>query len=82
MGKLSKSDREWQRELSPEEFRITRQKGRSQHLPVNTGIRNKMVLMYAVVVVNLYLPQKPNMTVAVAGQASIRRSTALQLKSI
>ena len=27
MGKLSKSDREWQRELSPEEFRITRQKG-------------------------------------------------------
>ena len=27
MGKLSKTDREWQRELSPEEFRITRQKG-------------------------------------------------------
>ena len=27
MGKLVKSDREWQRELSPEEFRITRQKG-------------------------------------------------------
>lgn len=27
MGKLTKSEREWQRELSPEEFRITRQKG-------------------------------------------------------
>ena len=27
MGKLIKSDREWQRELSPEEFKITRQKG-------------------------------------------------------
>lgn len=27
MGKLNKSDREWQRELSPEEYRITRQKG-------------------------------------------------------
>ncbi|AVH14417.1 peptide-methionine (R)-S-oxide reductase MsrB [Acinetobacter indicus] len=27
MGKLNKTDREWQRELSPEEFRITRQKG-------------------------------------------------------
>ena len=27
MGKLNKSDREWQRELSPEEFRITREKG-------------------------------------------------------
>ncbi len=26
MGKLNKTDREWQRELSPEEFRITRQK--------------------------------------------------------
>ncbi|CAB1213787.1 peptide-methionine (R)-S-oxide reductase MsrB [Acinetobacter bouvetii] len=27
MGKLNKTEREWQRELSPEEFRITRQKG-------------------------------------------------------
>ena len=27
MGKLNKTDREWQRELSPEEFRITRLKG-------------------------------------------------------
>lgn len=27
MGKLNKTDREWQRELSPEEFRITREKG-------------------------------------------------------
>ena len=27
MGKLNKTDREWQRELSPEEYRITRQKG-------------------------------------------------------
>ncbi len=24
MGKLNKTDREWQRELSPDEFRITR----------------------------------------------------------
>ncbi len=30
MGKINKSDREWQRELSPEEFRITRQKGTEQ----------------------------------------------------
>ena len=27
MGKVNKTDREWQRELSPDEFRITRQKG-------------------------------------------------------
>lgn len=27
MGKLNKTEREWQRELSPDEFRITRQKG-------------------------------------------------------
>ena len=27
MGKVNKSDREWQRELSPEEYRITRLKG-------------------------------------------------------
>ena len=27
MGKLNKSEREWQRELSAEEYRITRQKG-------------------------------------------------------
>ena len=27
MGKLNKTDREWQRELSADEFRITRQKG-------------------------------------------------------
>ena len=27
MGKLNKTDREWQRELSPDEFRITRQPG-------------------------------------------------------
>lgn len=27
MGKLNKTDREWQRELSPDEFRIARQKG-------------------------------------------------------
>ncbi|AOA58454.1 peptide-methionine (R)-S-oxide reductase MsrB [Acinetobacter larvae] len=27
MGKLNKTEREWQRALSPEEFRITRQKG-------------------------------------------------------
>ena len=27
MGKVNKTEREWQRELSPEEFRITRQKG-------------------------------------------------------
>ena len=27
MGKLNKTPREWQRELSPEEYRITRQKG-------------------------------------------------------
>lgn len=27
MGKVNKTDREWQRELSAEEFRITRQKG-------------------------------------------------------
>jgi peptide-methionine (R)-S-oxide reductase len=27
MGKLNKTDREWQRELSPEEFKINRQKG-------------------------------------------------------
>ncbi len=26
-GKVNKTDREWQRELSPEEYRITRQKG-------------------------------------------------------
>ena len=30
MGKINKSDREWQRELSPEECRITRQKGTEQ----------------------------------------------------
>ncbi len=30
MGKLNKTEREWQRELSPEEFRITRQKGTEQ----------------------------------------------------
>lgn len=27
MGKVNKTDREWQRELTPDEFRITRQKG-------------------------------------------------------
>lgn len=27
MGKVNKTEREWQRELTPEEFRITRQKG-------------------------------------------------------
>ena len=27
MGKLEKTDREWQRTLSPEDYRITRQKG-------------------------------------------------------
>lgn len=27
MGKLNKTDREWQRELSPDEFRITATKG-------------------------------------------------------
>lgn len=27
MGKVNKTDREWQRELSPEVFKITRQKG-------------------------------------------------------
>ncbi len=27
MGKVNKTDREWQRQLSPDEFRITRQKG-------------------------------------------------------
>lgn len=27
MGKVNKTDREWQRELNPEEYRITRQKG-------------------------------------------------------
>ena len=27
MGKVNKTEREWQRELSPEEFKITRQKG-------------------------------------------------------
>ncbi|QER39443.1 peptide-methionine (R)-S-oxide reductase MsrB [Acinetobacter suaedae] len=27
MGKVNKTDREWQRELSPEEYRITRKKG-------------------------------------------------------
>ena len=27
MGKLNKTEREWQRELSPEEYRVTRQKG-------------------------------------------------------
>ena len=29
MGKVNKTDREWQRELSPEEYRITRQKAQS-----------------------------------------------------
>ncbi len=27
MGKVNKTERQWQRELSPEEYRITRQKG-------------------------------------------------------
>ncbi|GAB3043049.1 peptide-methionine (R)-S-oxide reductase MsrB [Acinetobacter apis] len=27
MGKLNKTDREWKRELSPEEYRVTREKG-------------------------------------------------------
>ena len=27
MGKVNKTEREWQRELSPEEYRVTRQKG-------------------------------------------------------
>ncbi|ESK40097.1 peptide-methionine (R)-S-oxide reductase MsrB [Acinetobacter nectaris] len=27
MGKVNKTDREWKRELSPEEYRITREKG-------------------------------------------------------
>ncbi|TCM58103.1 peptide-methionine (R)-S-oxide reductase [Acinetobacter calcoaceticus] len=34
MGKLNKTEREWQRELSPEEYRITRQK---QTEPAFTG---------------------------------------------
>ena len=32
MGKVNKTDREWQRELSPEEYRITRQRALNQHL--------------------------------------------------
>ena len=31
-GKVNKTDREWQRELSPEEYRITRQRALNQHL--------------------------------------------------
>ena len=73
MGKLNKTDREWQRELSPEEFRITRQKGTE---PAFTGKywNTKQDGTY----VCRYFLQRPNMTVVVAGPVSIRHLITLQ----
>ena len=71
MGKLNKTDREWQRELSPEEFRITREKELNRHSQVSTGIQNRKGLMSAVAVVHHYFLQPLNMTAVAVGQASI-----------
>ena len=77
MGKLNKTDREWQRELSPDEFRITRQKGTEPVLRGNIGILNNQGLMYVAAVVRHYLILKINMTVVAAGQVFISHSIRL-----
>jgi peptide methionine sulfoxide reductase MsrB len=77
MGKLNKTDREWQRELSPDEFRITRQKGTEPAFTGNIGILNKPALMYVAAVVRHYLILKINMTVVAAGQVFISHSIRL-----
>lgn len=70
MGKVNKTDREWQRELSPEEYRITRQKALNLHLRGNTGILSNMVPMFAVAAVRSYSHRIPNMIAVAVGQVS------------
>ena len=69
MGKLNKTDREWQRELSPEEFRIARQKVLNLRLRGNTGTVNRTGYIPAVAVVQNCFLQRPNTIAGVAGQA-------------
>ena len=68
MGKVNKTDREWQRELSPEEYRITRQRALNQHLRGNTGILSNMALMFVVVAARNCFRQMQNMIVVVVGK--------------
>ena len=70
MGKVNKTDREWQRELSPEEYRITRQRALNQLLRGNTGILSSTVLMFVVVVARNCSRQMQNTIAVAVGQAS------------
>lgn len=70
MGKVNKTDREWQRELSPEEYRITRQKGTEPAFTGNTGILSNMAHMFVVVVARNCFRQMQNTIAVVVGQVS------------
>ncbi len=70
MGKVNKTDREWQRELSPEEYRITRQKGTEPAFTGNTGTLSNMVPMFVVAVALNCSRQMQNMIVVAVGQVS------------
>ena len=82
MGKLNKTDREWQRELSPDEFRITRQKGTE---PAFTGkywnTKQTGTYLCRCCGAELSLPIR-NMIVVVVGQAFINRLPVARLMKI
>ena len=60
--KITKSNREWQEELTPEQYRVTRQHGTERAFPANIGIITERgnIVVFAVMRLSFILKQNLN----------------------
>ncbi len=75
MGKLSKTDREWQESYHQRNFGLHVKKAQSLLLRGDIGILNKRGFIPVVVAVQRYSHLKQNMTAVAVGQVSIVQSS-------
>ena len=70
--KILKNDDEWRQQLSPDQFRICRKRGRNRHLAEIIGTPKKLVPTSVYAAATNCLIQAQNLILARAGQAFIK----------
>ena len=77
--KVAKTEADWKKQLTPEQYYILRERAQSDPILANTICFLKMAFTIAVHATQHFLNQIPNLTHTAAGQVLIRQSVILPL---